>query len=51
MPFEENLIRFIDVLVLDAVEHLTEDAANAPDINGRVILFAEKDDLWWSVPT
>ena len=38
--------RFVGVR---AEEHLGEDAAEAPDIDGRIIIFLEKNEFWRSI--
>lgn len=34
-----------------AFYHFGKNAAKAPNVNGLVVVFLNKDDLWWSVPS
>ena len=47
---KEDLGGLIYALEFDAIEHLAQDTAEAPNIYSGVIVLTEQDDLGWAVP-
>ena len=41
---------FWSAIRLGAVDHLGQDAAHAPDVDGSVVAFLTEEYFWWSVP-
>ena len=51
LPFEEYFARIRNALEIACPrEHLEQDAASAPNVDGLVVLFLDQDDLRRSVP-